>query len=128
MKTIFNKMIMTTKDSFGMLEILEDIATIFYDNDNKIKYTFNSKQGLCEIFLLNNKLFIKRYGDFAFSFNLDLNKITKTQYKNSYMQTTLFIKTIFLEANILKLDYTYEIYDENKNLINTIKTNIVFIN
>lgn len=128
MKTIFKNMIMTTKDSFGMIDILEQEMNIFYENENKIKYKFISKQGLCEIFLLNNKLFIKRYGEFKFSLNLDINKITKTQYKNSYMETTLFIKTISLEANISKLDYAYEIYDKNKNLMNTIRTNIVFIN
>jgi len=86
------------------------------------KYTYKDEHGQVSIYVLNtNKVRIFREGNVNSKQYFDLEQETNFLYNTNYLKTylTLLTKELIIKDNILSL--IYELYDENKNLINSIK-------
>ena len=86
------------------------------------KYTYKDEHSQVSIYVLNtNKVRIFREGNINSKQYFDLEQETKFLYNTNYLKTylTLLTKELIIEDNTLSL--IYELYGENKNLINSIK-------
>ncbi|MGL4533522.1 MAG: DUF1934 family protein [Fusobacteriaceae bacterium] len=111
-----------SKDSFGEIQE-ENVTGKKTILDEKICYEYGSQMGFCKITLSVKEIKMERDGEAKINFVFNKEGNGEFRYETPHFEKNFQIKKGKFKATSKKLDFSYEIYEENFQ-VNSIKIEI----
>lgn len=111
-----------SKDSFGEIQE-ENVIGKKIILDEKICYEYGSQMGFCKITLNEKEIKMERDGEAKINFIFNKEGNGEFQYETPHFKKNFQIKKGKFKATPKKLDFYYEIYEENSQ-VNSIEIEI----
>lgn len=127
-KSYTKKFIIKTEDSYGekTFEIVRGEKSIKNFGAYK-KYSYEGKQGKCEIIFIDNSISIIREDFFNNNFEISFNgSKNKFFYKNEFINEELYSlgENFFYDEEKKIFSFSYQLFDSNHNKLNRIEFSI----